>query len=386
MAEIHNCHICGSLLLELEAYPSLPQITSDCRPWHKKGKLGICQCCGTVQKPVTNKWLFEAGEIYAGYEIYSQGDGKEQLTFNLEGGVSATRSSKILQWLNTIGVLPDTGKLLDIGCGNGAFLKSFGHSHPTWQMVGLEVREHNRITVESIPGVVRFCTKPIESLCEQFDLVVLVYVLEHVPNPVGYLKSIAKCLKPGGLLLIEVPDLKTSPFDILIADHCTHFMTDTLREVVSLAGFEALHVLANFIPKELSLLAQFGGKDQINNNKKLEGEPKNSFLGEGQKIAKTHIMWLHKLLQQGKKIKGTMGVFGTSISATWMTLCLDNKITFFVDEDFNRVGQKHLSRPIYDIDNVPQDSTILMPFRFDIAASIAKRLERPNCRFILPVE
>ena len=46
-----------------------------------------------------------------------------QSTFDSSSGANEARSKSIVSWLNTID-LPHTGKLLDIGCGNGAFLKA----------------------------------------------------------------------------------------------------------------------------------------------------------------------------------------------------------------------------------------------------------------------
>ena len=115
-----NCHICGGQLDEFESFSTFHQVTSDCRPWCKDGRLGICQRCGNVQKPITKKWLKEAEDIYYGYEMYSQADGLEQSTFDSSSGASETRSKRIVSWLSKIGLLK-SGKLLDIGCGNGWF-------------------------------------------------------------------------------------------------------------------------------------------------------------------------------------------------------------------------------------------------------------------------
>jgi 2-polyprenyl-3-methyl-5-hydroxy-6-metoxy-1,4-benzoquinol methylase len=254
-----KCHLCGGEIRNLEAFSSLVQVTSDCCSWFEGGQLSVCQQCGTVQKPVTESWRRSTEHIYSDYKIYRQGAGAEQLAFETDTGTSKARSKKIAEWLTTHHAFPETGDLLEIGCGNGAFLKEFGARNPKWRMIGLELDQRNQRAIESIPGVTRLHVGSIESLQNHFDLIVLIHSLEHIPHPIEYLHSLSRHLSSDGLLLIEVPNFEMSPFDILVADHCTHFTSDILRRVVAYAGFKILSQAADFVPKELSLLAQDAG-------------------------------------------------------------------------------------------------------------------------------
>ncbi|MFH0899278.1 MAG: class I SAM-dependent methyltransferase [Pseudomonadota bacterium] len=385
-----DCHLCEGKLIALEGFPSLLQVTSDCRPWRGGGQLAVCRGCGAVQKPITEKWLGETSEIYAGYEIYCQGAGTEQLTFDPGTGTNETRSTKIVEWLTAARVLPESGRLLDIGCGNGAFLRAFGARHPRhprhqgWEMTGLELDGRNQRAIESIPGVTGLHVGPVESLTGRFDLIALIHVLEHVPRPARFLASLTRNLEPDGLLLIEVPDIEQSPFDILIADHCTHFAADALHELLASAGFESLATRADLVPREISQLTRFsggGGPEQARREGRQHSEREP---GNGMEVPNAHIAWLQSLLRQSQLLEGTVGVFGTSIAATWLATSLGDKVVFFVDEDRNRIGRDHLSRPIYAPSCAPKGAPIVVPMRADIAAAIAKRFENLARRFVLP--
>lgn len=347
----------------------------------------MCQDCGAVQKPVDKEWLQETDRIYAGYQIYGQSAGAEQSTFDQSTGMSESRSQKIVQWLASNYTLLKTGKLLDVGCGNGAFLKAFGTHYPGWQMNGLELDDRNRRVIEMIPGVDSLHVGRVESLKKLFDLIVLIHSLEHIPNPICFFKSITKRLNPGGLLLIEVPNLETSPFDILIADHCTHFTENILKWVVESSGLQTVTITSDFVPKELSLLSkchEYNGSQNVEIHKEKQIIRKHSN-ENGAKLAKSNIAWLQDLLQKGKEIEGEVGIFGTSISATWLAASLGDKVSFFVDEDERRVGRTHLNRPILNPHAVPPNSNILLPMRSDIALAIANRLEKINSKFIIPI-
>lgn len=377
-----KCHLCSGKLFLIKNYMSLLQVTSDGRPWRSEGQLAFCKLCGTVQKPVSKNWFNEVVQIYGGYDL--TGQGVEMPIFDQDTGTSAPRFQKIIDWLRAHYEIPDSGKLLDIGCGNGAFFKAFGAVYSGWHMWGVERDNRNQMVIESIPGVESLHVGSIETLGERFDLIVLVHALEHIPNPIQLLRQIGKCLNPGGLMFINVPDLETSPFDILIADHCTHFTADILQWVVVSAEFETLAVESDFPPKELSLMAHFPDNDGLKSRLLVDSEKRERSLGNGKKIAISHIAYFHDLLQLGQVAKKPLGVFGTAISGTWMAQSLGEKVSFFIDENMNRVGQTHLSRPIYDPEHVPNGSTILVPLRADIAASIARRLKHLDCRFILP--
>lgn len=372
------CHICGGGLLSIDGFAALAQVTSDCRPWHAGGTLASCKSCGAVQKPVTPEWLAEADAIYAEYAIYSQSGGVEQAAFAPDSGAGVARSKRIVQWLADVEHLPTTGTMLDIGCGNGAFLRAFAGHYSDWQLNGLELSEKNRSVIEAIPGVERFFVGPLEQVQGQFDLIVLIHALEHIPDPARYLALLRSRLKPGGLLLIEVPDLASSPFDILIADHTTHFTRGLLADVVSEAGY-ALAVLDDrYVPKELSALAR---------NVPDAGQGADAVAPSAQndrQFAESHIGWLQAMLAQAEQTGGELGIFGTSIAATWLAASLEGRVRFFLDEDQHRVGRQHMGLPIYAPGSSPDKLPVMIPLRADIAHQIALRHADLAVQYILP--
>ena len=85
---------------------------------------------------------------------------------------------------------------------------------------------------------------------EKFDLVILSHVLEHVVNPVAFLKKIRSHLADEGLLYIEVPSLEGVLDGKYYYDlaryfqnaHVSHFSSDSLENVMGIAGFKGLQI------------------------------------------------------------------------------------------------------------------------------------------------
>jgi len=370
-----SCHVCNSDdIKQIKAPQNFSQVTSDCRPWNSKLKMVICSNCGVVQKLINSDWVEDTKKIYDEYQVYAQGSGNEQLIFDSTIGYSIPRSEKIVMWLNNEINLPQSGKLIDIGCGNGSFLKQFSNKNSEWLLNGLELDNRNEKIINSIPNTeLKVCE--ISEIKEEYDLVVLIHALEHIIDPLTFLKKIKSILKKTGSIFIEIPNLKMAPFDILIADHCSHFTVETLEILLNKAGFVINKISEDFIPKEITLIASV--KEEI--------VLKDIDLSLGMDLVNGYFLNLDEIFKQAKLISGNFGVFGTSISATWLASEFLERVDFFVDEDINRIGGNYMGKPVYGIENCPSDTNVLMPLRYDIALKVIDRL-RDSCKinFIIP--
>lgn len=75
------------------------------------------------------------------------------------------------------------------------------------------------------------------------DFIVHYFVLEHIPKVRAFLNACHRSLKPGGIMVCEVPDLKLYPDDIaalILYEHCNHFSVKSLVEIAQSIGFELI--------------------------------------------------------------------------------------------------------------------------------------------------
>jgi len=373
------CGICGGgTLEELPAYRTLRRVTSDCRPWPAGGRLGVCRGCGAVQKPADEAFLAEIDEIYRSYAIYHQAAGAEQAVFEQSSGLPASRSVRLLETFRDRSALKPTGRMLDVGCGNGATIRAFGQVAPGWTKAGTEFDGKYRTEVESIPNTEPLHVGPVEDVPGTFDVITMIHVLEHIVDPIDVLKTLRGRLAPGGLLLIEVPHHPANAFELLIADHRTHFTADALTRALAAAGYEIVSVAEDWIPKELSVVAR-----------PARAAPTAPPLGDPS-AARERIVgslaWLGRTADHLRQLgaREPVGLFGTSIAGTWLAAEAADEIAFFVDEDPNRAGRSYLGRPVLAPADVPPGSRVYVGLPPVVSSGIATRLARPGVTFLLP--
>lgn len=369
------CHLCGhDALHEVARYDRLLRITSDVRIWPAGGRLAVCRACGAVQKPATAEWRSECRAIYSTYVVYRQNGGNEQAVFASSGGGEA-RSLLLLRKLVDGFRLPPGGRHLDFGCGDGSLLRNAAVLLPGWKRAGAELNDSRRPEIEAIPGVEDFYAGSPGAIPRRFDLVTTVHVLEHFEHPAAILSTLAGVLVPDGKLVIEVPDLRTSPFDLLIADHAIHFTPAVLRHVLTEAGLHVDCLTDNWIPRELSVVARRASQPDPLPDPADAPSAADIWKASLERV-EHHIDWLSRLRDSARAAAATgpIGIFGTSIAATWLAAHVSDSIAFFVDEDMQRVGGSYLDRPILHPRQVPDGARVFVAHTPAFADKIACRL------------
>ena len=367
-----NCLVCGQdALQEIEAFRSLPRVTSDCKPYPSGGRLLACESCGGIQKLADADWFREIDEIYGGYEIYKLSDGDEQLIFTDAGPVP--RSQRLVDFLKQTGELQESGRLIDIGCGNGAALARYSRALPKWELYGSELSGRALPELRSLPNFVDLYCMPIGDIPGKFELVSMIHSLEHMPSPGKALEDVVRLLGKGGKLFVEVPDVETSPFDILVADHLSHFSRQTLAHLACRAGLSVAHISNSVLPKEITILATAG-----------DSKASVPVAQTGIDLAASTVRWLGELLELARQLAKTdrFGIFGTSISGMWLFGALGDRVSFFVDEDPGRVGREYAGKPILSPLDVPSGATVFIPLAPAVAAKVAERYADSPARFV----
>ena len=367
------CPICGGLPAS-ETSVDFSGVTSDVKPWPRVSNFLVCGGCGLLHKRTTAEWFQDVDIIYGDYEAYHQGQGVEQSVRHQEGSELSPRSALLVRFAREQLELPSSGRLLDVGCGNGALLRTFAAEFPSWELVGVDRSESGADAVRAIPGVEQFVAGGPADAPGRYDLISLVHVLEHVPDPISFLSEIAAKLTPGGVVLVDAPSFATNPFDLAVVDHVTHFSLATLRELTRRAGYELQAYSPSLIRKEhVALLTLASGVASSDGHSLRVPDSAIAAVSLLQRLA----TWLPRRFLDQK-----IGILGTGIAATWAFEHLPNAAAYFVDEDPNRFGKPYMGTPVVTPADVPTDLTVFVaqppPMAREITERLAKEFPGPS--------
>ena len=140
--------------------------------------------------------------------------------------------------------LPPGGRILDVGCGRGVILGSLADR-------GFEVHGVERSAAAARGADPRAAIRIAPRLADarypegHFDEVMIWHVLEHLPDPLETLVEIHRILRPGGRLVVAVPNFGSTQarwsgpdwFHLDAPRHLFHFPLAALRRLLVEAGF-----------------------------------------------------------------------------------------------------------------------------------------------------
>lgn len=170
-------------------------------------------------------------------------------------------------------IIPKSRKILEVGSGDGFFLekmKSYGY-----EMTGIEVSKQRRIKSRKITNVKVLDIDLVENVPNvgSFNGIALFQVLEHIRDPINFLKNISKLLKPRGKLIVEVPNF--NDFQIKLNDayrdwqyqraHIHYFTPNILKNVFTRAGLKVKVMGVQRYSIENMFSWKLTNKPQINN-------------------------------------------------------------------------------------------------------------------------
>jgi SAM-dependent methyltransferase len=146
-----------------------------------------------------------------------------------------------------------TGRLLDVGAHAGRFLHLAKHAG--WDVEGIELNPRTAAYAAVRTGVAvhRINAHALADSGRRYEAVVLTDVLEHIPQPIDLLATLARLTVPDGIIAVKVPcgpsqALKehvlaaVSSHRATLADnlvHVNHFSPPSLKMALERAGFTA---------------------------------------------------------------------------------------------------------------------------------------------------
>lgn len=159
----------------------------------------------------------------------------------------AKSAQRLMRFVDRVTSRP--GRVLDIGCASGAFLKLALQAG--WQAAGVEpssvLAEAATRTTEGRADI-QCCTfRDARFAPGSFDAITLWDVLEHVPDPLAFARACRDLLKLDGVLFVNVPAIDSrvarllgKRWPLLLPEHLNYFTRRSLERCARAGGFQTL--------------------------------------------------------------------------------------------------------------------------------------------------
>ena len=249
-----NCNICGN------DKTSLIAVQND----YRFVKCRSCRLVYMNPRP-------SADELKSIYDTYHQRNGKDEGDWEEMMKDNFRQVSEML-----VKKFPSGGRLLDIGCGYGHFIRIMEELH--WHAEGIDPSAHTADQARKAGRTVMHTTIDDVVIPERtYEAVTMFYVLEHVTDPLKTLRKVFRLLVSGGLVVIRIPhttplvrflsvfnitnNLYDAPF------HLYDFSPSTVTRILEQAGFANITITPgeptrpHLVPERIvSLLSGYAAK------------------------------------------------------------------------------------------------------------------------------
>jgi glycosyltransferase involved in cell wall biosynthesis/SAM-dependent methyltransferase len=205
----------------------------------------VCRQCGARR----------VAELPGADEIQHEYEQRYQRRFP-PGEIAGTRRAMLGAIVRRMQGLAGPGRLLDVGCGGGHLIRQAGAGG--WRTVGTDLAHEACTTAAAAGPAVQADARALPFGRAAFDAVTVVNVLDHTIHPLRVLREAARVLRPGGLLVVRIPNtsfhapwtllahlgplVRWRRWDAYAILHLFGFSPRALRRLVERAGFDVVAV------------------------------------------------------------------------------------------------------------------------------------------------
>ena len=229
--------------------------------------IGKCGRCSVTFLMGNHEHLHD--DIIMNSDVRNMAAGLRQRTGNREtsdlyAAYEEDSRDSFIHYHDIIRDMKHSGRILDVGCGNGYFLSFFDRG--LWERWGVDYNEENYKKMIEKNGVTPFCGSFDNFETDNvFDVITMLEYIEHASDPCRDLSKAYSLLGNKGVLLIATGNVDSEearkngekwPYFTAAPDHKFFFSHESLSSILKKAGFKEIALLTRRSDEKLIVTAR----------------------------------------------------------------------------------------------------------------------------------
>ena len=377
MTDRNICQVCGSALGDPALDLAAPALTTTNENLDAPTQVYVCDVCAHVQSPEPPDL---AAYYDTNYRISLDSEEHDQL-YEMRDGAPIYRTDRQAEVVLEKAVLAQGARVLDYGAAKAQTLQKILARRPDLSPHVFDVSDDYRpfwsnwLSADSTASY----TVP-DAWRGLFDLVTSHYVLEHVADPVGALRTLASLLAPGGRVFFSIPDWTQNTGDLLVADHINHFTVASIRRLAREAGLAVDTLDAGALPSAFVVTCRMGEAEPL-----VDGSVIEASASQARATARALDQACRQLDREFEANAGrTTAVYGAGFYGAFLLTRMVGRVSATCCLDSNRHlwGKTLFDVPIVAPDALPANVEVvyvgLNPARARAIAASVPALQRPG--------
>lgn len=379
-----TCRVCGETIATPAYETPAPALTSIMTLLDMPTRVYICESCGHAQ----GDDIPDIKSFYdTGYRISLANDDHDQIFAVKPDGTIIYRTDH--QTHIALGLLdmPQGATVIDYGAAKADTLRKMHAARPDILPHVFDVSSDYSAAWQGwVPEGAQATYSVPRAWKNRFDVATSHFVIEHVADPVGLIRDIGAVLRPGGTLLLSLPNVAANPGDMTVADHLSHFSEASLRHALAAGGFLATAIDSTSFPG-----AFFAVATKCEGDVEAAQDPAliRAAVERGREICTFWEKSVANLDRQAERFRGRKAaIYGAGFYGSWIFSRIGNEVdlTTFLDRNPHLQGNTHFGAPVVTPEEISQEIEALFvglnPLKARDAISVQPWLHRPGLQHI----
>ncbi|OCP02332.1 MULTISPECIES: class I SAM-dependent methyltransferase [unclassified Ensifer] len=352
-----TCRVCGDHIGAPTYDVPAPALTSMMTLLDVPTRVFVCAACGHAQSD-------DIPDIQAfydtGYRISLTSENHDQIFAVASDGTITYRTDHQAALALRLLDLPEGASILDYGAAKAVTLRKMTAARSDLRPHVFDVSSDYVSAWQGwVPKQAQAVYAAPEAWRATFDAVMSHFVIEHVADPVAFMRDVRELLRPDGTFLFSIPDVAGNPGDMAVVDHLNHFSEASIAQALASAGFQ-LQVIdkASFpgaffvVARRAEALAEASA-------------PSAAAAGAAKEARDICAFWdqASEKLNDGAEryAKRKVAIYGAGFYGSWIYGRIGEAVDVvaFLDRNENMKGATHFGIPVLSPEELPEEAEAL---------------------------